>query len=482
MDQAERDKQCLYYWESTLSVMQGPQFSMPTGGFGSPLQSSIKDIEADPFDKLTLEFGDGTKKSYQMYSTAWMKSLDYLLFRYLTLVLHDSRYSGEIKVPKDVRLTYEAYRVPSKGHQLKDNYFILPDYYYKPHEGTACSDDPNGNYERFMTANPVAPAILNVFCHGLYPHAGKTSVRWDPHENAKVFTLDSDWKVTLPKFNPEDYIAYELMTGVSLATEIMAVLMELDKEIREPAFDSFCKYDLKKLVQLPFPYARASAVRNYFLQINIDWNRARYRWGYIPTKEATAIIIDQAAATAHVYIEALYQSTLHPEIPAGCYAVNGILTNKHLEYIEQCKKDRTLPLYYEIRGKSNPDDKGVLYEYFQPRYRISFPDTDDPAVIEAYKEQIKVNLRAVSSPADCVKIFDPKQECLALFTNPSHKYIPQLKKYVETGEMNWRGKDPLPIKGEKCQKLFRRVFHKIRQASIQAHRDIDKVKNFLPKQ
>lgn len=61
MDQAERDKQCLYYWESTLSVMQGPQFSMPTGGFGSPLQSSIKDIEADPFDKLTLELGDGTK-------------------------------------------------------------------------------------------------------------------------------------------------------------------------------------------------------------------------------------------------------------------------------------------------------------------------------------------------------------------------------------------------------------------------------------
>ena len=125
MDQAERDKQCLYYWESTLSVMQGPQFSKPTGGPGSPLQSSIKDIEADPYDKLTLKFTDGAKKTYQMYSTAWMKSLDYLLFRYLTLVLHDSRYSGEIKVPKDVRLTYEAYRVPSKGHQLKNDFLIF---------------------------------------------------------------------------------------------------------------------------------------------------------------------------------------------------------------------------------------------------------------------------------------------------------------------------------------------------------------------
>lgn len=173
MDQAELEKQRRYFWKSTLSVMQGPQFLMSTGGFGGPLQSSIKDIEADPFDKLTLEFGDGTKKSYQMYSTAWMKSLDYLLFRYLTLVLHDSRYSGEIKVPKDVRLTYEAYRVPSKGHQLKDKYFILPDYYYDPHEGAEYSDDPDGAYEGFTTNNPVAPAILNVFCHGLYPHAGK---------------------------------------------------------------------------------------------------------------------------------------------------------------------------------------------------------------------------------------------------------------------------------------------------------------------
>lgn len=272
------------------------------------------------------------------------------------------------------------------------------------------------------------------------------------------------------------------MTGVSLATEIMAVLMEMDKEIREPAFDSFCKYQLDKLVRLPFPYARASAVRNYFLQINIDWKRARYRWGYIPTKEGTAMIIEQAAGAARVYIEALYQSTLHPEIPAGYYAVNNIRTSECLEYIEQCKKDRTLPLYYEICGKSNPDNKGGLYVYFQPRYRISFPSTDDPAVIKAYKEQIKVNLRAVSSPGDCVKIFDPEQKCLAVFTNPNHKYIPQLKKYVETGEMNWRGKNPLPIKGEKCKTLFRRVFHEVRQASIQAHRNIDKVKDFLPKQ
>lgn len=482
MDKAERNKQCLYYWESTLSVMQGPQFFMPTGGPGSPLQSSIKDIEADPYDKLTLAFADGGKKTYQMYSTAWMKSLDYLLFRYLTLALHDSKYSGKIKVPVDVRHTYEAYRVPSKGHQFKDKYFILPDYYYELHKGAKCSDDFDEDYEVFTTNNPVAPAILNVFCHGLYPHAGKKSVRRDPHENAKLYSLDKARLVTLPDFNPEDFIAYELMTGVSLATEIMAILMELDKEIREPAFDTLCKNDLKKLVRLPFPYARASAVRNYFLQINIDWNRARYRWGYIPTKEATAMIIDQAAATAHVYIEALYQSTLHPEIPTGFDAIDDMLTNERLEYIDQCEKDRTLPLYYEIRGKSNPDDKGVLYMYHEPRYRISFPKTDDPAVIKAYKEQIKANLRAVSSPGDCVKIFDPKQECLAVFTNPNHKYIPQLKKYVETGEMNWHGKNPLPIKGEKCQKLFRRVFHEVRQASIQAHRDIDKVKSFLPKQ
>ena len=86
MDKAELEKQCRYFWDSALTVMLGP-----------PYETS-QDITAYPNDTLTIKHGEGDEKTYRMYSTAWMRSLDYLLYRYLTLVLHNTHYSDTIMV------------------------------------------------------------------------------------------------------------------------------------------------------------------------------------------------------------------------------------------------------------------------------------------------------------------------------------------------------------------------------------------------
>lgn len=97
MDQAELEKQRRYFWDSALTVMNGPAFQIN------------QDVTAYPKDTLTIKHGEGDEKTYRMYSTAWMRSLDYLLYRYLILVLHNTKYSEEIKVPVEVREEYNHY-------------------------------------------------------------------------------------------------------------------------------------------------------------------------------------------------------------------------------------------------------------------------------------------------------------------------------------------------------------------------------------
>ena len=63
-----------------------------------PAYQTNQDITAYPNDTLTLKYGDDNEKTYRMYSTVWIRPLDYLLYRYLTLVLHDKNHSEEIKL------------------------------------------------------------------------------------------------------------------------------------------------------------------------------------------------------------------------------------------------------------------------------------------------------------------------------------------------------------------------------------------------
>ena len=167
----KQEKDCRYFWESTLYA----PMILPTFTPAEQLEREYAGIVAEREDILTLKFPGDSEETINMHTHAWMRSLDYLLYRYLTLVLHDPHYSSMIRVPVEIRQKYQKYKHAWKKRQHKDHEFILPDYYMKPHYGSLDESDTDGNYECFKTDNPVAPAILNVFCHGLFPRAKKNN-------------------------------------------------------------------------------------------------------------------------------------------------------------------------------------------------------------------------------------------------------------------------------------------------------------------
>ena len=494
-NQTKQEKACRYFWESTLYAPMVLPTILPFEQI--KLQLPIPFAERE--DTLTLRLPGDSEKTVHMHTTAWMRSLDYLLYRYLTLVLHDPHYSSTIRVPVEVRLKYQKYRIAWKKRQCKNHDFILPNYYIKPHNGSLDASDRKEEYESFKTDNPVAPAILNVFCHGLFPKANDKETRWNPHIHSQRYKLKSCGDDTIPSFNPEDYIAYELMTGLSLSTEITAILLEIDQEIRDLALYYFCEYAIKDLVRIPFPYARSTAARNFFLQVNLAWSKNKHEWtpGFSP--ESTVQAIESAATNALPCIQMLSTSLLCPEeSPARPYDIvekegadlktilqmmenSSNLRLKHV--VEGLRKAENDPTYGEkYRISPNPFRSGQfkIESFVFPRFPISFPITEDIAEIEAYKKQILENLRAVTSPLDCKSLFNPKPENLAVFTNPNHKYIPLLMKYIEDGKPQTRSeKNPPPIKSKDCFDLFHSVFSIIRFASIEAHQDIYRVKRFL---
>ena len=489
MDQAELEKQRRYFWDSALTVMNGPAFQIN------------QDVTAYPKDTLTIKHGEGDEKTYRMYSAAWMRSLDYLLYRYLILVLHDTKYSEEIKVPVEVREEYNHYlKDRSKDRRKKDHDFVLPDYYRELDEIDTRSGDETTGYEYFKTTSPVAPAILNVFCHGLFPQANSVQVRGDPHRNAKLYELDGYENGVIPDFKPEDYIAYELMTGLSLSIEIMAIVLEMnmDQELRNLVLQYFFDYEIHSVVRLPFPYARASAARNYFLQIQMSYRKKPYLWSPNPVADTLEDTIAAAALSACEHINILYRASFHPEAPITeppIYYVpdDSFVPNNHytpdskeiqsaLEYIRKCDEDYTLPALYAIRGNLQTDKLVHLIKYPEPWYRLSFPDTDDPAKTESYKKQILANLKVVASPPDCKKILNPKPEHLAFFTNPDHKYIPLLMHYVKTGTMlNDMEEDTLTMPKRDCERLFQKICYGVRIASINAYQNMNQIEQFLNK-
>lgn len=493
----ESKNACRYFWESTLCApMIAPTIANPVL-LRKSLPMPIRDIVAERSDILTLKLDGDSEKTVHMYTEAWMRSLDYLLYRYLTLVLHDPHYSSTIRVPVEIRLEYETYRKLSKKRQLKDREFILPDYYTKPHNGRVVSGEDGEKYEYFSTDNPVAPAILNVFCHGLFPQAGDKKRRWNPHINAQLYQLDSCGQGTISDFKPEDYIAYELMTGLSLSVEITAILLEIDQEIRNLALYYFCEYAIMELVRIPFPYARSTAARNYFLQINLDWNKAKYEWFHILSSDSTKQIIEDSAIKALPYILELSQNHLGPEIlplkPSRVFCAEDAdletvlqkMENdsdfKHIaQELRKAENDPTYPKQYRISSYSEKLRGYQIDVSLLPRYPISFPITDDLTEIESYKKQILENLKVVTSPLDWKELFDPKPQNLAVFTNPKHRFVPMLMDYVTTGHLQIRSrKDPPPIKSQDCIDLLKLVFSVIRSASIETHHDIYQVKRFL---
>ena len=476
------------FWDKHLQRMPLP---LTSGSWATALFYNVKEdtnkpfldqflinymVEFDPDDTLILCADDGNSKTFQMHSLAWLQSVDYLLWRQLTLALReDNGNTIMLRVPTWVQERYQN----DKHNSVAERKILsvpIPSYFPKPR---IFKKLPKADGYVVYQAPPfLEPSHLNFFCHELFPRDNKTTWLSDPRRDATLFSLDD--MGDLPIFQLEDYVAHELKTGISLSTEIAAVVLELDEAIREIALNKFFETALEDIVQFPFPFARISTARNFFQQISSEWSREKYLWNNQSAKGREAEILADAFRRARKHVNSLYNAPIYMS-EKGDFQISP--NPDELEAILRMEKAQTedpmLPRKYRITRDPTSGNINSVRQYMVP-FLPEFPDTKDPSQMDMYMEHIDAYLQSVRSPLDWSTIKGNPAEHLAVFTNPSHKHIPLLLNHIKTGNnrKHYKG-DSFPCAGSEAKKLYVRIHERVRSVSQSAYADLNWIKKYL---
>lgn len=485
----ELEHVCISFWGEHLLGMPGPLTScswarVPFYNVKEDTNEVFLDrylinymVEADPDDILEFRAYDGDNTEiFQMHSLAWLQSVDYLLWRQLTLALReDNGDTIALRVPTMVQERYHDYKRDNVDSRNKLSVSI-PSYFPKPslYEDLLKVD----GYVSYQAPPFLEPSHLNFFCHDIFTQPNHTTWLSDPRRDALPFRLYGMGK--LPIFQLEDYVAHELKTGISLSTEITAVVLELDEAIREIALNKFFETALEDIVQFPFPFARISTARNFFQQISSEWSREKYLSTNQGSKGSKVEILADAFRRARKHVNSLYNAPIYLS-EKGDFQISP--DPDELEAVLCTEKaqmdDPMLPRKYRITRDPVSGSINSIHEYFVP-FLPEFPDTKDPAQMDVYMEHIDAYLQLIRSPLDWSTIKGKPAEHLAVFTNPSHKHIPLLLNYIKTGNnrKHYKG-DSFPCTGAEAQKLYTRIHERVRAVSQSAYADLNWIKKYL---
>ena len=145
MNSAELEHACISFWGKRLLSMPGPltSCSWATVPFYNVKEDSNEVfldrflinymVEADPDDILKFRAYDGDETEiFQMNSHAWLQSVDYLLYRQLTLALRkDNSSTIALRVPTMIQEKYHDYKHDNTDSRNKLS-VPIPSYFPKP--------------------------------------------------------------------------------------------------------------------------------------------------------------------------------------------------------------------------------------------------------------------------------------------------------------------------------------------------------------
>lgn len=434
-------------------------------------------VQSDPDDTLVFRAYDGDEpETFQMHSLAWLQSMDYLLCRQLTLALReDSCDTKTLLVPAKVQERYHDYKHDSVVDR-KTLSVPIPSYFPKP---SLFEKLPKADgYIAYQVPPFLEPSRLNFFCHEIFTRPNNTKKIHDPRRDALPFSLKD--MGDLPIFQLEDYVAHELKSGISLSTEITAVVLELDETIREIALNAFFETALEDLVRFPFPFSRISTARNFFQQISSEWSREKYRWSTQSTKGRESDILADTFRHAKKHVNCLYNAPIYSsekerfQISPGPDELEAILLTEKAQM-----EDPALPRKYRIMHDPVSGKIESMHEYFTP-FLPEFPVTKDPEQMDTYMEYINAYLQWIRAPLDWSTLKGKFPEHLAVFTNPQHKHIPLLLNYIKTQKMYkiFNG-NALPCSGTEAKQLYIRIHERVRAISQNAYADLNWIKKYL---
>lgn len=433
-------------------------------------------IGADPCDKITFQFKGEDAVTYQMHSASWLWSIDYLLHRYLSLALRKTDGSTKtLKVPLGIldRYTNHTHTMSSRRKELS----VHASEYLEKLKHTTSLYTSDG-YIHCKVPRFFEPYNLNRYCQELFVRPNNSTYLNSPERDGILFQAEG--LTLLPAFELEDYVAHELRTGISLSTEITAIVLELDEAIRDIVLNEFYKSALRDIVRFPFPFARIAAARNYFQQIISEWTRDKYSWNTMDTDNRTMLILSDSFQRARMHVDTLLNTPLQPE--ATQYFTPTIRTEEELQEILQAdnawKNDPLIPRRFRITKRPHSEEIVQIDQFLHP-YRPEFPNTEDPAQMDIYMEQIKAYLRVVIFPLDWASIEKHPPANLAIFTNRNHKHIPLLLHYLETEkQLKHLGGDSFPTKASICIDLYHTIHEKVRSASQEIYEDLKWTKDY----
>lgn len=239
-------------------------------------------VEVDPSDKMVFRQPIFSKTEYTATKLTWCNTIDKYLCQYYML---RKRKLGEatcdIELPEKIYEKYKNYagrgRKNRKILEVNDTFFI--------HQKGVRKSKTDSSI--FRTYEFLKPLYINRLFRSLWTAADADKQKKSPFYDGLLFCYQEAPNF-IPKYNVEDYIAHEWLTGISLSIEITSLLLEYGKEninLRENALTEFCKHALPSVVQSPAIFARNAAARNFFRQILVESMVQRFRWSAVSEKK-----------------------------------------------------------------------------------------------------------------------------------------------------------------------------------------------------
>ena len=255
-------------------------------GNGPCFNFGVDLIQVDPEDWIKINMPSSGKKKLLATKLIWEHTIDRYLLLYYDIARNvhgdercyadfPSEIDGKVKAimsrPIKARKNIS---VPFDGVVSLREIKKLPDAssQNKKLAGISASKTTSYTYE---VPCFTQSAYLNLLYKDIATKADANSQRLSLFFNGLPFRSS---EVAL-HFELEDYIYHEWLTGISLSIEITAILLRFQNiQLRDLAFDDFCKEVLPKVALSPYIYTRIAVARHYFLQVLLDANRLKYVW------------------------------------------------------------------------------------------------------------------------------------------------------------------------------------------------------------
>lgn len=249
-------------------------------------------VYSDPADCMII---NGVEKHYHPTCIMWEKTIDYYLDRYHRLMweklneipLDLKKGSPDCKIvylpsPIADALRHYQKRVKKERRWIRSNTHFI--------KYISELSDSKQDSEDFIVMNAIAPNYLHFFCRDMTITGKAKNYRNHLECDGLKFSME-DYDDFIPEFSMFHYIEHEISTGVSLAIEITAILLEMKnfldsirytEDLKAYAYEIFNKELLPNLLESHLIFTRITVARRFFQQIMLETMLSMYQGNVIP--------------------------------------------------------------------------------------------------------------------------------------------------------------------------------------------------------